>query len=151
MIIQLTNLTNKLNKRHTLLLGWLLIFACNGQRKDEHAPMKFSEFRKMVITNSEYSQKNFNPSVDEAIKMTKMFNTINSYLLTDTVFTSYTNRFLGNYVSQIAEKLEAKVTMGMGYYSSKYHLYIGGPSNFVSGSYYELDKSTLPKSATTPN
>jgi hypothetical protein len=114
--------------------------SCNEKKKQVHEtslivnrdslPMKISyqnlKEKCSIYVGQFTMQKKF--SIDEYIDIVRAYNTIglNRLREKDSVFVKYDELFLKNHLSDVAKLFEATISKGMGFYSKKYDLDIGG-------------------------
>ncbi len=120
-------------------LLFLLNFTCSifisAQLSDTFGiPIGETEFR-LIVANELEKMKMVTSSMyistDEAIVMTRIFNTLNVYRemrVKDAPnnYGAFYEIFFRKYFFKIVEIIDGKIAKGMSYYSKKFNLYIGG-------------------------
>jgi hypothetical protein len=126
----------------------LLFFSCKQapditpSKKQSNGDTSFTlyDFKEKVETDKTIVSEPFtNPDTARCIELIKVYNTISYYSLQDSVYTSFSRYFDKNYLMNIVNVLGCEVTVGMGFYCSKYNINIGGASRFAPGTYFKID------------
>src|SRR5688572_20201466 len=91
-------------------------------------------FRAVVAELLELMNAGTKPTAQQAIDLTRAFNTIQLRGLTSTdpLFAVFASVHFDNYIEQCANVLEATLTRGLGYYSATYDIMIGG--GYINGN-----------------
>lgn len=102
----------------------------NGSMSND-CEMVTKEFYSLVSSELAFMKSNNVPSVEQSILLSRIFNTIsmNNKLLEIEQCKDFQSVFLKQYAAKCANILDAKLTKGLAYYSSKYDIYIGGAPN----------------------
>jgi len=79
-------------------------------------------------------KKNCDLSISQMINVVRLYNTIiaNPAMQTDVSNSEFIDLCIDRYLNKIIIGVDAKLTKGMGYYSKKYNLYLGGQLNYNS-------------------
>lgn len=87
-----------------------------------------AEFDKAVDRINELYEKGDISKVEDFLLSARLYNTLgkNSLVHQDKRYESLRQQFEQKYLRKIVKKLDATISVGMGFYSKKYDIYIGG-------------------------
>jgi|SRR5215831_5468614 len=124
-----------------------LLFSCEDvshNKQDLHI-MRYEEFKQIALDSRKLMCDSLNPlSTDQARNLVKIDNTINVYLL-DTIndlFKNVHSQFVRCSFERVIKALDMRISVGMSYYSEKYHIFLGALKQDTA-SYFKLDSLSL--------